>query len=99
MYPGRRRRAEGQGAEVAYGWPGSDSGGAGTKEAAGCRRRGDGEATSRAGAEGQRRAVAIKLRKKRVNVLRYARVRLLLPCPYSTSLDLSLGLFPGRRSR
>ena len=43
---------------------------------------------------GRRRAAAI-----RKNVWRHARVRLLLPCPYSTSLDLRLGLFPGRRSR
>ena len=43
---------------------------------------------------GRRRAAAI-----RKNVRRHARVRLLLPCPYSTPLDLRLGLFPGRRSR
>ena len=42
---------------------------------------------------GRRRAAAI-----RKNVRRHARVRLLLPCPYST-LRLGLGLLPGRRSR
>jgi len=52
---------------------------------AGCHRRGDGEATGRS------RAAVDAVR-------HHARDRLLLPCPYSTSLSLRLGLLPGPSS-
>jgi len=54
------------------------------------RRQGRGRATGRPRSEGG----AHKIRKKKAIVLRYARVRLLLACPYSTPLGLRLGLFP-----
>ena len=93
VYPGRRRRVEGRGAAVPCGWPGSGGGGAGAR-AAGLSQEGRWGGDWPTEVRGRRRAAAI-----RKNVWRHARVRLLLPCPYSTPLDLRLGLFPGWRSR
>ncbi|MDP2046554.1 MAG: hypothetical protein Q8L00_10115 [Deltaproteobacteria bacterium] len=89
MYPRRRRRAEGQRSH--YDWPGIGGCGAGAKAAAGCHRRGDGEATGRQRTEeGSYGGAAI-----RKNVWRHAQLRLLLPCPHATPMDLRLGPVSG----
>ena len=93
MYPGRRRRAEGRGAAVPYGWPGSGGGGAGARAAAGCHRRGDGEVTGHRGS----RAAAGGGHKKECPAPCSGPTAAALPLLHS--LDLRLGLFPGRRSR